>query len=96
MRKIISNNTELTLEKDELGNLYLTGYSSLSKDDAQFKDLHNSLISDEVLVKVTWDDPNIGNAESNDDVDWNTYKVYINGEYTGNQDNFEIIGDYRW
>lgn len=96
MRKIISNNTELASEGDEFGGVYLRGYFNLSEDDAQFSDLHNPLISDEVIVQVIWDDPNIKNAESNDDIDWDNYKVYINNEYAGNQDDFEIIGVYTW
>lgn len=96
MRKIISDNTVLTMEKDESGHAYLTGTFNLSEDDTEFADLHNPLISDEVIVDAIWDDPNIENAESNDDVDWNNYKVYINLEYAGNQDDFEIIGVYTW
>ena len=96
MRKIISNNTELTIKKDELGHVCLTGTFQLSTDDAQFEDLYNPLISDVVLAQVIWDDPNIAYPESNDAVDWNTYKVYINNKYAGNQDDFEIVGVYTW
>ena len=96
MRKIISNNTELTLEKDEFGGVYLTGTFYLSEDDPQFKDFHNPKIRDEVLAEVIWDDQNVAFVESNDDVNWDEYKVYINGVYAGNQDDFGIVGDFHW
>ena len=96
MRTIISENKELELKKDKFGNICLAGHFTLSEKDPQFTELYNPLVRDEVVVEVIWDDPNIETAESNDDIDWYTYKVYINGEYAGNQDDFEIVGEYHW